>query len=1009
MISSLIKKKQLEHAKVDTEQAAIFTNFATTSRLDCNCVDLSIDVLEGLARIRNLDFLLKEAQLVLPEFPLSLNLVIWAAYNINEADFAEEIRDYLDANNCSSSSLILSQDSADLRTCKALAEAVQLRASSLAMSLIEQPTQSVFVTTIEQAATRHMLDFLRALAMRSTPIYQVMSDVSMIALMRKSIQSVVTWDLVYEKVVAFCTEAVILTVLSWNPPIMNVVSPLCRHGYSDLGISLVIRRKAELREQETLELVKTHNTKFLVTLEKKLRPLRPKFLYCSAVCDSLTELISNPNLLLDALYLLRRIPAKNLTVQSLAHITRTLRSLLSLHPDNPLVEHWNPMLVSVACAHLCQKFAKYKFEFKHNFETMQVKFKALAVSYIRKFSEFTKVFLIYTDDSYPGGTLLDLMTARSSEYRLMLESDLVAAVVEHLWSGNAKRIMMHVASPLFHLYKAKDPDKIFAIHNSYKMKREVSCIFSYSAWKFSAEMRFWIESLYLVVVLARVIQTIQTFAESNLVLYDWAETPQNQIDAANDLKYEKFIMWLCFCYFCVVQVRTVYDWIFQWLNKQKVRLSKRNFIDTGLFVSMLVAVYKIENSPEDVDQIEGVFAIVLMLICIKACLVMLITKHFGPVLRSIGIIVVSAFKYIFLFLLSVVAFTLVFFILFYRKNEKFKSIGETFTVLFDFSAGNLNFDIYGDRHDLGTVLTVVWTFVSMVTLLNIIVAYITNRYASMEPQANADYASLLYFSYKYYKYNDNYSGLVMYPVPTNVLVVLLSPLYVVLSNVHKLNQVLMAVSYVQMFIIALSLFTLYNLVMIPLVYLKTLFGLLGSTLRDRSYFSTLVKWLLFGTVYELYLSVLAYRYVVPLLLKSKIKPITNELHSEMLQETLEIATRFLRDQEPPVIVPLNKILEALTEKDQDKGFFDVLRSARRKMTIRASLFHNVIKDYLLCNQVEFIEQFLWLDNYDDKSQQVNVSLLAKMLEDLASNSTRLIPVNVSGIQRSLMKFRKKSR
>jgi hypothetical protein len=725
-----------------------------------------------------------------------------------------------------------------------------------------------------------MLDFLRELAMRSTPIYEVMQpDVNIIAVMKRSIQSVVTWDLVYEKVVATCTEADILTVLSWNHGIMNVVSPLCRHGLSDLGISLVIRRKAELREQETLELVKTHNTKFLVQLEKKLKPLKPKFLHCSTVGDSLTELMSKPNFILDALYLLRRIPAKKLSVKSLAHITRTLRSLLSLHPDNPLVEHWNPMLVSVVCAHLCQKFASYKFEFKHNFETMQVKFKALAVSYIRKFSEFAKVFLIYTDESYPGSTLFDLMTARSAEYRLMLESDLVTAVVEHLWSGNAKHIMMHTASPLFHLYKAQDPDKIFDIHNSYKMRREVSCIFSYSAWKFSAEMRFWMEALYLVVVLGRVIQTIQTFAESNLILYNWGETPQHQLDALDDLEDEKLIMWLCFSYFCVVEVRIVYVWMFQWLNKQKVRLSTRNLIDTGLFVAMLVAVDKVENSPEDVDQIEGVFAIILMLICIKACMIMLITKHFGPFFRSIGIIVVSAFKYIFLFLLSVIAFTLVFFVLFYRKNEKFRTIGETFTVLFDFSTGNLNFDIFGDRHDLGAVLTVVWTFLSMVTLLNIIVAYITSRYASMEPQANADYSSLLYFSYKCYKYNDTYSGLVMFPVPTNIFVVLLSPLYAVLSNVPKLNQVLMAVSYGQMFIIAVSLFTLYNLVMIPLVYLKTLFGLASSTLRDRRHFSTLVKWLVLGSAYELYLGVLAYRYVVPLLLRSKIKPIVNELSS----------------------------------------------------------------------------------------------------------------------------------
>jgi hypothetical protein len=776
------------------------------------------------------------------------------------------------------------------------------------------------------------------------------------------------------------------------------------HGHEDLGISLILSRRAELDVAETLKLIKSNHIKFLVSLSKKMRPNKPKFLYHSQVCEGLVQLISSPTYILAALYLISKIPAKSLSLQNLAHISRTLRSLLSFHRDNTIIEHWNPMLVSVACTNLCIKVAKYQWEFKHSFELMQVKFKTLACSYISKFTEFRKVFLIYTDPSYPGGTLLDLMTARSAEYRHMLESNLVTAVVEHLWSGNAKRVMMHRASPLYQAYTNKNADKVFTTHNSDKMQRRVNCSFSFSAWKRSAEMRFWLDTLYLMVVLIRVVISIRIFAESNLIIYNWAEIPQDRIDAGDDLKAERQVLWICLAYFIVVQLRILYEWGFQFINGQKIRFSKRNIVDFALFVFMLAAVEKVQNRPEEIRTIEDWFAIILILVCMKGCMIMLITKQLGPVVRSIGIIIISASKYILLFLLSVLSFSLCFYVLFYRQSERFDTIGGSFTVLFDFSAGNLDFDSFGDRKDLGIALTVLFTFVSIVLLLNIIVAFITNRYSSMEPQANADYASLLYNSYKVTRYNEQYSALVMYPVPTNLIIIALSPLYLLIKNVSKFNRVMMAISYVQMLLLALTLFTIYNVILIPVVYLRTAGQLIRATLQNRKYARKTVVWIVIGVFYEVFLCVISYRYVVPVLVESTIQPDVYELSREMLEETLKLAERFTKDREAPVIVPLNELLEALSEKAEEKDFLYFVRNIGHSLK-KASLYHNVIKNFHLCNQVEFIEQFLWYDRDDD--QQVNLTLLTKMVQELAYNSSLLIPVNVSGIQRALLKFKKK--
>jgi hypothetical protein len=214
MISSKRHNKVIELVHFE-DDLTTGLDFASKRIAGHNSVDLNVDALEALARLKNLSCLLEEAPLILPEFPRSLNLVAWAAYNINEAEFADEISEFLSVNGYSSKVTIQSGDSEQLRNCKGLATAVQIRANELAVSILDLPQQSVFISTIEDAAKLHMLSFLRDILMRSLPIYQEkVGIVSIMTALRTSInkrsESMATWDLVYDKVVANCSETEIL-------------------------------------------------------------------------------------------------------------------------------------------------------------------------------------------------------------------------------------------------------------------------------------------------------------------------------------------------------------------------------------------------------------------------------------------------------------------------------------------------------------------------------------------------------------------------------------------------------------------------------------------------------------------------------------------------------------------------------------------------------------------------------------------------------------------------------
>jgi hypothetical protein len=172
---------------------------------------VGVNALLVMAESKHLEDLLREAQHVLPEFPSSLNLVIWAAFKLNELELAESILKYMNDNDISTPNTIQLQDSEELRSCKVLAESVRLQANSLALELIQESTlQSVTLETIDLAASNCMLECLHAMASRKFRIYQART-VRPSSLLSGIVSAVrtelhVTWDMVYEKIATFCTR-----------------------------------------------------------------------------------------------------------------------------------------------------------------------------------------------------------------------------------------------------------------------------------------------------------------------------------------------------------------------------------------------------------------------------------------------------------------------------------------------------------------------------------------------------------------------------------------------------------------------------------------------------------------------------------------------------------------------------------------------------------------------------------------------------------------------------------
>lgn len=132
------------------------------------------------------------------------------------------------------------------------------------------------------------------------------------------------------------------------------------------------------------------------------------------------------------------------------------------------------------------------------------------------------------------------------------------------------------------------------------------------------------------------------------------------------------------------------------------------------------------------------------------------------------------------FLLIVVFFifsaSLLFYSIFYEE-EAFKSLEMSIRTIFDFSIGNVNFSVFQNDTGIGMWLTILWVFVSTITMLNILIAILSYKFDDIIRSTDAYYISLLYDIWVYNRYVPNYGAFSSLPCPLNSLLLIIFPIY----------------------------------------------------------------------------------------------------------------------------------------------------------------------------------------------------------------------------------------
>jgi hypothetical protein len=680
-------------------------------------------------------------------------------------------------------------------------------------------------------------------------------------------------------------------ILHWDLKFVNPISSLIAHNRMSLTQDLISSKELYASSAEFRSLLKAKQVsaaKQSVNVCKSSCPNKTyRLLQDAENIRELIRLIRDPEIVLEATSLLRSVKTSHLNELHLQEVKEVLRDILDSAEDSMLVRHWNPILVCVVLAELCDSLKPANCELCWEFDELSEELCGLANDLMTKTKDICQMQAILLDNSYNRLHLIDILARNSTKYRALLRHPYVAIIINRLWVGDsAMEFALQKCSYVFSMLKRRSPSKIWSVR---PLTPEGSSIFQFNAWKYNATIRQLLEGLLLFVLFIHSLYMTSIYIKAAKVDANHLGHSAQEIQSAkDDMDSVKSAIDIYLLFLLLLALNLGFKFLYKFFLKEEVFPDPRVVTDLVLTVCALCFKLEVFGSVDTyTSNYEYVWAVMFSVILIRASLVLTITRQYGPILRMIQIVIIDVSKYLSVYFISICVFAVAANLLFFREGEEYETFSRSMITMFESSLGGFDFTVFAWRKYTGWVFLTVWIFFSAVILLNLLIAVLSSRYDEINPQANADYASLLYTYYSFSRYTHTYGALVIFTVPWNALLVPFVPLFFFKRTAAKANFYLAHVSYLLLLVFTFVLFTILNLVLIPYVYIKKLRQLV--TAKDLPQKSRVVaSWVFLGLGFLCLQGALSYKVLFKFLYDRKQKgrrdmsPLQN-----VIQEQLE--------------------------------------------------------------------------------------------------------------------------
>ena len=423
-----------------------------------------------------------------------------------------------------------------------------------------------------------------------------------------------------------------------------------------------------------------------------------------------------------------------------------------------------------------------------------------------------------------GRTVLQIIA--KNEYYSLLENDDVVIIITKMWIGSESYNGLYKASTIATSFTAPlGSDESLQFMKGIDTNK--SYIFQYKQWREACSLRFIIFRLSILFLIVLYQILIYTAIENNAI--------ESVVSSPQDRSYLVII-----CIWIIgIDCEQILRYIFT--NRTKRNFNLNGWVLTDMFISILIIVILIDIPNkfvgpgkhfynEDPAMVSAILhCIMILLICVKFVSLLLTSEALGKFL-SMSMLICSR---VFTFLIIYIGYTLctaAIFTLLFNDIPIYSRIDYSLQTLFMATIGPFDITVFVNESVLGPIMIAAYMLLAHVLLLNLLIGIINHVFDAFTEQVESDHCSTLIKTYYDNQWDTNYGMLIFSPTPITGIALILSPLVLFSKNREYWNDKISRVLYLVYAIPQFCIFTMWNFIYLPLVYIKG-FVIYGKTGR----------------------------------------------------------------------------------------------------------------------------------------------------------------------------------
>lgn len=253
------------------------------------------------------------------------------------------------------------------------------------------------------------------------------------------------------------------------------------------------------------------------------------------------------------------------------------------------------------------------------------------------------------------------------------------------------------------------------------------------------------------------------------------------------------------------------------------------------------------------DEYINIYILITIIIAIqwvRAISAFYVSRFFGPLIKILANMLIDLVKFMVIMGISFFIFCCIGSTLF-RDLTSYANIQTAMLTLFQAALGGFDFTVFYDLDStvlktLGFIFLTGYLIFMMITLLNFVIAILSDTYAFLSNQSQSLYLKEVILLEHRLGHEKNLSCIVSAWVPFNLILIPLVPFILIFNKYEIINSIILHIVYIPFSLFALTCYITVVVLMYPFAYLVVLLFRLKLLFYSKGKTSWLFRFLSFA-------------------------------------------------------------------------------------------------------------------------------------------------------------------